>query len=160
MKFDEGGGKDPRKLLTKRDAKPSMFINDISRLFMQKVRRECEKSGISHGYHKLLMELSHNEGATQLQLVKLTHDGTILNPFIFEMNDMPNSLKVSTALVILDSGNKAAIEAFEDNKAFAFNDMDGGKIQTREDIIQFGKDNPDSEQSDGFSATTGSTNGK
>ena len=73
MKFDEGGGKDPRKLLTKRDAKPSMFINDISKLFMQKVRRECEKSGISHGYHKLLMELSHNEGATQLQLVKLTH---------------------------------------------------------------------------------------
>ena len=77
------------------------------------------------------------------QLVKLTNDGTILNPFIFEMNDMPNSLKVSTALVILDSGNKTAIEAFEDNKAFVFNDMDGGKIQTREDIIQFGKDNPD-----------------
>ena len=77
------------------------------------------------------------------KLVKLTDDGTILNPFIFEMNDMPNSLKVSTALVILDSGNKAAIEAFEDNKAFVFNDMDGGKIQTRADIIQYGKDNPD-----------------
>ena len=79
------------------------------------------------------------------QLVKLTTDGMILNPFIFEMNDMPNSLKVSTALVILDSGNKTAIEAFEDNKAFVFNDMDGGKIQTRADIIQYGKDNPDTE---------------
>ena len=77
------------------------------------------------------------------QLVKLTTNGEILNPFIFEMNDMPNSLKVSTALVILDSGNKTAIDAFEDNKAFVFNDMDGGKIQTRADIIQYGKDNPD-----------------
>lgn len=76
------------------------------------------------------------------QLVKLTTDGQILNPFIFEMNGMPNSLKVSTALVILDSGNKTAIDALDDNKAFVFDDFND-KIQTRADIIQYGKDNPD-----------------
>ena len=76
------------------------------------------------------------------QLVKLTTDGTILNPFIFEMNGMPNSLKVSTSLTILDSGNKTAIDALGDNMAFVFDDFTG-KIQTREDIVQYGKDNPD-----------------
>ena len=76
------------------------------------------------------------------QLVKLTTDGQILNPFIFEMNGMPNSLKVSTSLVILDSGNKTAIEALDDNMAFVFDDFND-KIKTRADIIQYGKDNPD-----------------
>ena len=76
------------------------------------------------------------------KLVKLTTDGQILNPFIFEMNGMPNSLKVSTSLVILDSGNKTAIDALGDNMPFVFDDFDG-KITTRADIIQFGKDNPD-----------------
>ena len=65
--------KKPKKLLERPDAKPSMFVNDISRLFMHRVRRECERSGISHGHHKLLMELFFNEGSTQLQLVQSTH---------------------------------------------------------------------------------------
>ena len=76
------------------------------------------------------------------QLVKITTDGQVLNPFIFEMNGMPNSLKVATSLTILDSGNQTAIDALGDNMAFVFDDFDG-KIQTREDIIQYGKDNPD-----------------
>ena len=75
-------------------------------------------------------------------LVKMTNDGQILNPFIFEMNGMPNSIKVETALVILDSGNQTAIDALGDNMAFVFDDF-AGKIQTREDIIQYGKENPD-----------------
>ncbi|MBR3221805.1 MAG: hypothetical protein IKF72_06170 [Kiritimatiellae bacterium] len=75
-------------------------------------------------------------------LVKMTTDGQVLNPFIFEMNGMPNSIKVETALVILDSGNQTAIDALGDNMAFVFDDF-AGKIQTREDIIQYGKENPD-----------------
>ena len=75
-------------------------------------------------------------------LVKMTTDGQILNPFIFEMNGMPNSIKVETALAILDSGNQTAIDALGDNMAFVFDDF-AGKIQTREDIIQYGKENPD-----------------
>lgn len=78
------------------------------------------------------------------QLVKLTTDGQILNPFIFEMNGMPNSLKVSTSLTILDSGNKTAIDALGDNMPFVFDDF-SGTIKTRTDIIQYGKDNPDAE---------------
>ncbi len=73
MNYKDDHTKKPRMLLEKQDAKPSMFVNDVSRLFMHRAKRECEKHGVSKGYHKILMELAHNEGATQLQLVKLTH---------------------------------------------------------------------------------------
>ena len=76
------------------------------------------------------------------QLVKLTTNAEIINPFIFEMTDMPAQLKVSTSLVILDSQNDAAIAALDDNKSFVFDDFDG-KVQTREDIVQYGKDHKD-----------------
>lgn len=76
------------------------------------------------------------------QLVKLTNDPNILNPFVFEMADMPTALKVSTSLVILDSQNDAAIAALDENKSFVFDDFDG-KVQTREDIVQYGKDHKD-----------------
>ena len=73
MKIKDDHTKMPRLLLNRKDAKPSMFVNDVSRMFMHRVRREGEKNGVPNGYHKILMELSHNDGATQLQLVKLTH---------------------------------------------------------------------------------------
>lgn len=76
------------------------------------------------------------------QLVKLTNDPNIINPFIFEMTDMPAQLKVATSLTILDSQNDAAIAVLDDNKAFVFDDFDG-KVQTRQDIVQYGKDHKD-----------------
>lgn len=76
------------------------------------------------------------------QLVKLTNDPNIINPFVFEMTDMPAQLKVATSLTILDSRNDAAIAVLDDNKAFVFDDFDG-KVQTRQDIIQYGRDHKD-----------------
>ena len=73
MRHSDDHTKMPRRLLDKPDALPSMYINDISKLFMHRIRRESERCGIPHGYHKLLMELAHNDSLTQLQLVKLTH---------------------------------------------------------------------------------------
>ena len=73
------------------------------------------------------------------QLVKLTNDSNIINPFIFEMTDMSAQLKVATALTILDSQNDAAIAALDDNKSFVFDDFEG-TVQTREDIVQYGED--------------------
>ena len=72
MKYNNDHTRKPRLLLERPDPKPSMYINDISRLFMHRVRHECEKQGIAHGYHRLLMELAHEDGVTQLQLVQLT----------------------------------------------------------------------------------------
>lgn len=69
---DFHGMKRPEKLLEKDDATPSMFINDISRMFGHTVRRETERAGISHGCRKMLMCLAHRDGVTQLQIVKET----------------------------------------------------------------------------------------
>lgn len=62
----------PRRLLENPDAKLSMYINDISRLFIHRAKRAAEQSGIPAGYHRVLSELGRNDGITQLELARLT----------------------------------------------------------------------------------------
>lgn len=62
----------PRRLLENPDAKLSMYINDISRMFLNRVRRSAEQSGIPAGYHWVLSELGRNDGISQLGLARLT----------------------------------------------------------------------------------------
>lgn len=72
------------------------------------------------------------------QVVGLTEDKSIIEPFMFEMNDMPTAMKVDTALAVVDSGNANAIELLDENRTFIFDDFDGS-ISTREDIVNYGK---------------------
>ena len=62
----------PRRLLENPDARLSMYINDISRLFMHRAKRRAEQNGVPAGFHRLLPELERNDGITQLGLAKLT----------------------------------------------------------------------------------------
>ena len=62
-----------RHLLEKDDATPSMYMGDIARLFECRVSGAAERKGVSHGYRRILFHLAHEDGVTQLQLVKLTH---------------------------------------------------------------------------------------
>ena len=41
-----------------------MLINEISKLFHDKMRETCEKLGFKNGYRQILMFLAHNNGAT------------------------------------------------------------------------------------------------
>lgn len=50
-----------------------MLINDVSRLFDGRVRRETERAGFPQGYRRIMFHLSHNEKLTQNELTKLTH---------------------------------------------------------------------------------------
>ena len=50
-----------------------MLLGDISRLFDARVRRETERAGFPQGYRRIVFHLSHNDGLTQNELVKLTH---------------------------------------------------------------------------------------
>ncbi len=50
-----------------------MLINDVSRLFDGRVRRETERAGFPQGYRRIVFHLSHNDGLTQNELAKLTH---------------------------------------------------------------------------------------
>lgn len=52
---------------------PSMYINELSKLFDDRMRKETEKAGIAAGYRRLLFHLARSESATQLELVNLTH---------------------------------------------------------------------------------------
>ena len=61
----------PRRLLENPDAKLSMYISDIARLFTYRARRGAEQRGVPAGYHRVLLELGRNDGITQLGLVKL-----------------------------------------------------------------------------------------
>lgn len=70
----------------------------------------------------------------------LTTDKSILESFVFEMNDLPVKLKVDTALAIVDSGNEAAIAVLDENKSFVFDDFNGD-INTRADIVKYGERN-------------------
>lgn len=72
------------------------------------------------------------------QIVKLTTDATIIEPFVYEMGNMDPQLRADTALMLLDSGNQAAIKAMSDNMGFVFDDFEG-EVQTREDIIAWGE---------------------
>lgn len=74
-----------------------------------------------------------------LQVVKLTNDAAVIEQFIFEMNDMPNQLKVDTALAVIDSGNETAVKCLGDSLDFVFEDFEG-KLQTREDIVKWATD--------------------
>lgn len=56
-----------------KNAPPSMLINEISKLFNDKMRQKTEALGMSEGYRRLLFHLSHNDQLSQLELVKRTH---------------------------------------------------------------------------------------
>lgn len=67
-----------KKICHKSPAEPEtltegMLINDISRLFDGRVRRETEKLGFPQGYRRIVFHLSHNDGLTQNELTHLTH---------------------------------------------------------------------------------------
>lgn len=83
--------------------------------------------------------------------VGMTTDRSIIESFVFEMNDLPVALKVSTALSIIDSGNVTAIELLDENRSFIFDDFNGN-INSREDIISYGERN--GVDSDGDSVAT------
>ncbi len=61
-----------KNLLEKENATPSMFINDIAKMFGLAVRHDAGRGGLSQGNRKILMCLAHNDGISQLNLVKAT----------------------------------------------------------------------------------------
>ncbi len=59
---------DPRDLLVMDDPEPSMFINDISRIFHKCIYRDTGHENISHGYRRMFAILCRQDGMTQQEL--------------------------------------------------------------------------------------------
>lgn len=62
-----------KRLLDGDDVTPSMYINDVSKIFNTTVAITTERVDVSHGYRRILFHLAHHDGLTQLQLTKFTH---------------------------------------------------------------------------------------
>lgn len=73
MRHERCGIDKPKRMLEKADAKPSMLMHDISKLFGMSMRRQTEEVGISDGCRRIIMELSHHDGVPQLALAKHAH---------------------------------------------------------------------------------------
>ncbi|MBQ7090545.1 MAG: MarR family transcriptional regulator [Clostridia bacterium] len=54
-------------------APPSMIINEISKLFNDRMRQKTEAFGMSDGPRRVLFHLAHNDSLTQLELARRTH---------------------------------------------------------------------------------------
>ncbi|MBQ9375496.1 MAG: MarR family transcriptional regulator [Ruminococcus sp.] len=72
-KTDDFNKKHVMELLESDDATPSMYINDISKAFNNTICHASDLKEVSHGSRRILFTLAHDDGLTQLQLVKLTH---------------------------------------------------------------------------------------
>ena len=56
-----------KHLLKNNFGKPSMYINDISKLFDGRISDACEGKGVSRGYRIILRSLSRNDGLSILR---------------------------------------------------------------------------------------------
>ncbi len=52
---------------------PMMLINEVSKLFHDKIRLESERLNLQNSYRQLLFHLAYRDGRTQFELAKLTH---------------------------------------------------------------------------------------
>lgn len=59
-----------------KNAPPSMLINELSKLFNDRMRQKTEALGMADGWRRMLFHLSHNDSLTQLELARRTHLST------------------------------------------------------------------------------------
>ncbi len=52
---------------------PGMLVTEISKLFQDKMNQNSEKLGFKNGYRQILRHLAHEDGVTQIDLVRSTH---------------------------------------------------------------------------------------
>lgn len=55
-----------------KDVKPFLLINELSKIFHNKMLAHSENSGVSERYRYLLFHLAHNDGANQLELARMS----------------------------------------------------------------------------------------
>ena len=77
------------------------------------------------------------------QLVQVDMEPGQYESMMFTVSSFKNSNKVDVALTVYDKGTDQAFEALSKNVDFIFDQSESESIQTKEDIIQYGKDHPD-----------------
>ncbi len=55
------------------DLPMSIYVNEVSKLFFDRINEELERIGVKRGYHQIIMHLAREDGKSQYELVKKTH---------------------------------------------------------------------------------------
>ena len=55
-----------------KDSEPMMIVNELSKIFCDETRKTMEELGVPSGYKNILFHLHHANGASQLELARLT----------------------------------------------------------------------------------------
>lgn len=79
------------------------------------------------------------------QLVKVPLSDANYESILFAISSFSNANKVRASLAICDTGTEGALAALQKNVDFVFDEAEAESIQTREDIVQYGKDHPDTQ---------------
>ena len=59
--------------MQKKTPRTGFLINEISKLFHDKLRRNSEELGFKSGYRQILRFLSHEDGVTQVDIARNSH---------------------------------------------------------------------------------------
>ena len=78
------------------------------------------------------------------QLVRMDLTVDQYESIVFTLSSFRNAAKVTGALAIYDHGTEGALAALRNNTEFVFDEAAAESISTRADIVQYGKDHPDS----------------
>ena len=107
---------------------------------------------VANAFEEILIDADGDRelSAVIKSAVKGLKDASLLEGILAELGSMRNSVRVETALAIYASGNDAAIKVLENNLSSYFGNQEGVVVKTREDVIAYGKNNPDGENDEEF----------
>lgn len=85
-----------------------------------------------------------------ISVVPYLKDTELINSALMELDHMRNSVRVKTAVAIFESGQEVAVNVLKDNVSTYFSEEGAPEVKTCEDVINFGKNNPDGEDDETF----------
>lgn len=102
----------------------TMLINELSKLFHIRMKRECERIGVKDGYRHILFHLSREGNLTQQDLTKRTHfksstisvalKNMVADGYVLRESDPDDARKTRLSLTekgfALDQALRAAID--------------------------------------------------
>ena len=107
-----------------------LLINETSKFFHDRMRRETEKLGIRDGYRQMLFHLAREDGGTQLDLVRCSHlKPPTVSVTLKKMEDDGYVIRET------DPTDLRQVRVYITEKGRTMNEAIHGKLHETEDIL-------------------------
>ena len=105
------------------------------------------EAAASNAFEEMLIDADGDGelSALILSVVPAMVNEEAIDGFLSELTNMRSSVRVKTALALADGGNDHVLSVLNQNLHSYFGDCEGLTVNTREDIVTYGKMNPDGE---------------